>query len=82
MLIHLIMENQSDQNQTPTPAKTLQQEYQEALLKSGIQAANLLNELIGLKIMPDPRAKEMADVALEVIKLINSASEEVVKFKE
>lgn len=74
------MENQNDQNKTPS--KTLQQEYQEALLKSGIQAASLLNELIELKIMPDPRAKEMADVALEVIKLINSAPEEVVKFKQ
>lgn len=76
------MENQNDQDKTPTPSKTLQQEYQEALLKSGIQAANLLKELIELKIMPDPRAKEMADVALEVIKLINSAPEEIVKFKE
>jgi hypothetical protein len=76
------MENQDDQNQTPTPSKTLQQEYQEALLKSGIKATKLLNELIELKIMPDPRAKEMADVALEVIKLINYAPEEVVKFKE
>jgi hypothetical protein len=76
------MENQDDQNQTPTPAKTLQQEYQEALLKSGIQAAKLLNELIELKLMPDPRAKEMADVALEVIKLINAAPEELIKFKE
>jgi hypothetical protein len=76
------MQNQNDQNQPPTPSKKLQQEYQEALLKSGIQAANLLNELIELKIMPDPRAKEMADVALEVIKLINSAPEEVVKFQE
>ena len=74
------MENPNDQ--IPTPTKTLQQEYQEALLKSGIQAANLLTELIELKIMPDPRAKEMADVALELIKLINSAPEEVVKFKE
>jgi len=72
-------ENQSDQNQAPTPPKTLQQEYQEALLKSGIQAANLLTELIDLKIMPDPRAKEMADIALEVIKLINSAPGEIVK---
>jgi hypothetical protein len=76
------MENQYDQNKTSTPAKNLQQEYQEALLKSGIQAANLLNELIELKIMPDPRAKEMADVALEVLKLINPVAEEVVKFKE
>ncbi len=76
------MENENDLNQTPTPSKNLQQEYKEALLKSGIQAANLLKELIELKIMPDPRAKEMADVALEVIKLINSAPEEVVKFKE
>jgi hypothetical protein len=75
------VENQDDQNQTPTPTKTLQQEYQEALLKSGIQAANLLKELIELKIMPDPRAKEMADVALEVLKLVNSAPEELVKFK-
>ena len=74
------MENQSDQNQTPTTAKTLQQEYQEALLKSGIQAANLLTELIDLKIMPDPRAKEIADVALQVIKLINSAPSEIVNF--
>jgi len=74
------MEDQNDQNQTPTTAKTLQQEYQEALLKSGVQAANLLTELIGLKIMPDPRAKEMADVAVEVIKLINSAPGEIVKF--
>ena len=73
-------ENQSDQNQTPTPPKTLQQEYQEALLKSGIQAANLLTELIDLKIMPDPRAKEMADIALQVIKLINSAPGEIVNF--
>ncbi len=77
-----MMENHSDQNLIPTPTKTLQQEYHEALLKSGIQAANLLTELIELKIMPDPRAKEMADVALELIKLINSAPEEVVKFKE
>jgi len=74
------MENQSDQNQAPNPAKTLQEEYQEALLKSGIQAANLLTELIDLKIMPDPRGKEMADIALEVIKLINSAPGEIVKF--
>jgi hypothetical protein len=73
------MENKNDQNQTLTPSKTLQQEYQEALLKSGIQAANLLTELIDLKIMPDPRAKEMADIALEVIKLINSAPGEIVK---
>jgi hypothetical protein len=27
------MENQSDQNQAPTTAKTLQQEYQDALLQ-------------------------------------------------
>ncbi len=73
-------ENQSDQNQAPTPPKPLQQEYQEALLKSGIQAANLLTELIELKIMPDPRAKEIADVALQVIKLINSAPSEIVNF--
>lgn len=75
------MENQNDPNQTPTLTKTLQQEYQEALLKSGIQAANLLTELIELKIMPDPRAKEMADVALELIKLINSAPERIVRLK-
>ena len=74
------MENQDDQNQVPTPAKPLQQEYQEALLKSGIQAANLLTELIELKLMPDPRAKEIADVALQVIKLINSAPSEIVNF--
>jgi hypothetical protein len=74
------MENQDDQNQVPTPAKPLQQEYQEALLKSGIQAANLLTELIELKTMPDPRAKEIADVALQVIKLINSAPSEIVNF--
>ena len=74
------MENQSEQNPTPTPFKVLQQEYQEALLKSGIQAANLLTELIDLKIMPDPRAKEIADVALQVIKLINSAPSEIVNF--
>lgn len=66
------MKNQDDQNQIPNPSKTLQQEYQEALLKTGIQAANLLHELIELKIMPDPRAKEMADVAVEVLKIVNS----------
>jgi hypothetical protein len=74
------IQNQSDQNQTSTSSKPLQQEYQEALLKSGIQAANLLTELIELKIMPDPRAKEIADVALQVIKLINSAPSEIVNF--
>lgn len=66
------MENQYQENQSVTPPKTLQEEYREALLKSGIEASNLLSELINLKIMPDPRAKEMADVALELIKLINS----------
>jgi hypothetical protein len=76
------MENEHNPHQTPTPPKTLQQEYQEALLKSGIQAAKLLNELIELKLMPDPRAKEMADLALEVIKIIHSAPEEIVNFKE
>jgi len=75
------METQYDQNKTSVPSKTLQQEYQEALLKSGIQAAKLLNELIELKLMPDPRAKEMADLALEVIKIIHSAPEEIVNFK-
>jgi hypothetical protein len=76
------IQNQNDENPTPTPSQTLQQEYQEALLKSGIQAAKFLTELIDLKIMPDPRAKEMADVALEVIKLINSAPEVIVEFKQ
>ncbi|MEQ8999415.1 MAG: hypothetical protein RID53_23195 [Coleofasciculus sp. B1-GNL1-01] len=76
------MENQTNQNQTPNSSKTLQQEYQESLLKSGIQSAKLLNELIELKLMPDPRAKEMADLALEVIKIIHSAPEEIVNFKE
>ncbi|MEQ8757848.1 MAG: hypothetical protein RID09_30620 [Coleofasciculus sp. G1-WW12-02] len=76
------IQNSTDQNQISTPPKTLQQEYQEALLKSGIQAAKLLNELIELKLMPDPRAKEMVDVALEVIKIIHSAPEEIVNFKE
>jgi len=76
------IQNQTDHNQITTPPKTLQQEYQEALLKSGIQAAKLLNELIELKLMPDPRAKEMADLALEVIKIIHSAPEEIVNFKE
>jgi len=76
------IQNQTNPNQTTTTPKTLQQEYQEALLKSGIQAAKLLNELIELKLMPDPRAKEMADLALEVIKIIHSAPEEIVNFKE
>jgi len=78
------MEEENDKKQilTQTTAKTLQQQYQEALLKSGIQAAKLLNELIELKLMPDPRAKEMVDVALEVIKIIHSAPEEIVNFKE
>jgi len=74
--------NQDNKNPTPTYSKTLKQEYQEALLKSGIEAAKLLNELIELKLMPDPRAKEMVDVALEVIKIIHSAPEEIVNFKE
>jgi hypothetical protein len=74
--------NKTDLNYTHTSSKRLQQEYQEALLKSGIQAAKLLNELIELKLMPDPRAKEMADLALEVIKIIHSAPEEIVNFKE
>ena len=76
------IQNQNDENPTPNPSKTLQEEYQESLLKSGIQAAKFLSELIDLKIMPDPRAKEMADVALETIKLINSAPEVIVEFKQ
>jgi hypothetical protein len=75
------MENQNDVIQTPETSKNLQQEYQEALLKSGINAANFLNEIIELKLMPDPRAKEMADVALELIKIINCAPENIIKFK-
>jgi hypothetical protein len=76
------MESSANQDSIPPLPKTLKQEYQEALLKSGIQAAKLLNELIELKLMPDPRAKEMVDVALEVIKIIHSAPEEIVNFKE
>ncbi|MGB5969843.1 MAG: hypothetical protein WBG70_16130 [Spirulinaceae cyanobacterium] len=66
------MVKKEDPTPTSPAQKTLQEEYQEALLKTGIQAANLLTELIDLKIMPDPRAKEMADVAIEVIKLVNN----------
>ena len=73
--------NQNYPNQNQENSQTSQQQYQEALLQSGINAANLLNELIELKLMPDPRAKEMAEVALEVIQLINSAPEEIVGFK-
>ncbi len=66
------MEEQDIQSIGINSSKTLHEEYQEALLKSGIQAANLLNELIELKLMPDPRAKELAEVALEVIRLANT----------
>ena len=63
------------QSPTPNPVdnKPLPEQYQEAVLKSGIQAANLLTELIELKLMPDPRAKEMADVAVEVLKLLKDS---------
>ncbi|MDY6786124.1 MAG: hypothetical protein SW833_26860 [Cyanobacteriota bacterium] len=74
------MENPDNPN--PTPPQTLQQQYQEALLQSGIQAAQLLKELIDLKIMPDPRAKEMAEVALKTISLINSAPNDILKFPQ
>ncbi|WP_017662976.1 hypothetical protein [Baaleninema simplex] len=63
-------------------SKSLKEDYREALLKSGIQAAQLLNELIELKIMPDPRAKEMAEVALELIKTINSTPDDILKFQD
>jgi mRNA-degrading endonuclease toxin of MazEF toxin-antitoxin module len=76
-----IMENQNDEIQTPETSKSLQQQYQEALLKSGINAASFLNEIMELKLMPDPRAKEMADVALELIKIINCTPENIIKFK-
>lgn len=66
------MTTENQDTSTPPPSKNLQQQYQETLLKTGIQAAELLSELIGLKLMPDPRAKELADVALEVIKIVNS----------
>lgn len=66
------MEHHSGQNQHSALPTSLQQEYQEAILRSGIQAAKLLSELMALGIMPDPRAKDMADVALEVMRLINS----------
>ena len=32
--------------------------------------------------MPDPRAKEMADVALELIKLINSSAKDIIEFSQ
>lgn len=66
------MEVHNDQNLSAVEPDSLQQDYQKALLNSGIQAAKLLSELMALRIMPDPRAKDMADVALEVIRLINS----------
>ena len=55
------------------PSESLQETYHDAMLRSGIQAANLLTELIELKLMPDPRAKEMAEVAIEVLKLVNNS---------
>ncbi|WP_017662968.1 hypothetical protein [Baaleninema simplex] len=63
-------------------SKSLKEDYREALLKSGIQDAQLLNELIELKLMPDPRAKEMAEVALELIKTINSTPDDILKFQD
>lgn len=68
------METQNSRDQPPSFSNSLGQAYQEALLRSGIQAAKLLSELMALGIMPDPRAKDMADVALEVMRLINSTS--------
>ena len=74
------MEMEVDQlpkpEQVPTAAVTSLESYKAALLKSGIEAASLLTELMELKMMPDPRAKEMAEVAVEVLKLVNSFHEE------
>jgi len=53
---------------------SLQEQYQAALLHTGINAAQLLDELIALKMMPDPRAKEMAEVALQVITIVNKVT--------
>lgn len=54
--------------------QSLQAQYQSALLQTGISAANLLDELIALKLMPDPRAQEMAEVALRIITIISSVT--------
>ena len=54
--------------------QSLQAQYQSALLQTGISAANLLGELIALKLMPDPRAQEMAEVALRIITIISSVT--------
>ena len=69
----VISQASNGQKSTPAESSALPQAYQEAVLKCGIQAADLLTELIGLKLMPDPRAKEMADVALEVLKLLKDS---------
>lgn len=61
-----------EQEATPISTESLQQEYQKALLETGIRASKLLSELIDLKMMPEPRAKETAEVALEALKLIDS----------
>ena len=47
------------------------EQYEKAVLGAAIKAANLLDELMGLSIIPDPRVKDAADVALGLVALMN-----------
>ncbi|MEQ9368538.1 MAG: hypothetical protein RIG63_05825 [Coleofasciculus chthonoplastes F3-SA18-01] len=61
-----------NENQSPPPNTPKQQsfdtpedKYREALLNAATKAANLLGELMELSLIPDPRAKEAAEIALK-----------------
>ncbi|MEL7333946.1 MAG: hypothetical protein AAFN12_16990 [Cyanobacteria bacterium J06560_2] len=45
--------------------------YERTVLGAAIKAANLLDELISLSIIPDARVKDAADLAIQLVALMN-----------
>ena len=54
------------------PETTSVEVYQETLLSAATKAASLLDELMGLSVIPDSRVKDAADIALRLVELTNA----------
>lgn len=63
---------ESTQVEVPPSSVPTVEAYQETLLGAAIKAATLLDELMELSIIPDPRVKDAADVALQLVALMNT----------
>ncbi|MEL6814408.1 MAG: hypothetical protein AAFP03_06290 [Cyanobacteria bacterium J06598_3] len=72
-----VVANDSTPVEGPPSSVPTIEAYQKTLLGAAIKAATLLDELMELSIIPDPRVKDAADVALQLVALMNTQASDL-----